>query len=114
MTATPKLTLDQLKDAITRLTYHEKVELLHAVSRDLTGFIPGIEKTPGVCGGAACIRSTRISVYGLVEYRQLGMSDAAILEAYPSLTSEDLVNAWEYARLRPEEIEQAIRENNEA
>ena len=114
MTTASDLTLDQLKEAMTRLTYVEKVELLHAVSRELTGFIAGIEKTPGVCGGDACIRSTRIPVYGLVEYRQLGLSDAGILEAFPSLTAEDLANAWEYARLRPDEIEQAIRENNEA
>src|SRR5262249_31053993 len=38
-------------------------------------------KTPNVCGGGACIRNTRITVHGLVHYRQLGLSDERILEA---------------------------------
>jgi uncharacterized protein (DUF433 family) len=50
----------------------------------------------------------------LVNYRQLGAcSDAEILEAYPTLEQADLVAAWEYAALHPEEIDQAIRENEE-
>ena len=39
-----------------------------------------ITKTPGVCGGDACIRGHRIPVWGLVRYRQLEMSDAGILD----------------------------------
>jgi uncharacterized protein (DUF433 family) len=34
-----------------------------------------IQKTPNVCGGDACIRNTRITVHGIVHYRQLGLSD---------------------------------------
>lgn len=39
------------------------------------------------------------------------MSDARILEAFPHLNAADLVNTWAYADANPEEIEQAIREN---
>ena len=33
---------------------------------------PGIEKTPGVCGGDPCIRQTRIPVWLLEQLRRLG------------------------------------------
>lgn len=70
-----------------------------------------ITKTPGVCGGDACIRGTRISVWGLVNQRRLGAADADILRAVQGLTPADLEAAWEYAVANTEEIDQAIREN---
>ena len=72
-----------------------------------------ITKTPGVCGGDACIRGHRIPVWVLVGYRQLGQSDADILRAYPSLIPADLNAAWDYAAANAEEIDRAIRENEE-
>ncbi len=47
-------------------------------------------------------------------YRRLGCSDAELFKCYPHLTAADLVNAWAYADAYPEEIEQAIKENEEA
>jgi uncharacterized protein (DUF433 family) len=73
-----------------------------------------VQKTPGVCGGDACIRNTRITVHGLVRYRQLGLSDQRILEAIQGLTPEDLAVAWDYYAAHPAEIEEAIRLNEEA
>jgi len=73
-----------------------------------------IEKTPGVVGGDACIRGTRIPVWELVEYRQLGASTSKILEAYPQLTELDLQTAWDYDRSFPEEIAAAIAANKVA
>lgn len=70
-----------------------------------------ISKKPDRCGGDACIRETRIPVWVLVGYHRLGMSDAAILESYPSLGPADLEAAWEYAAANEEEIDTAIREN---
>ena len=49
-----------------------------------------IERTPGVCGGDARIHSTRIPVWLLVGYRKDGVSDARLLEMYPSLSLGDL------------------------
>lgn len=69
------------------------------------------------CGGEACVRDTRITVWGLVEWRRLGLSDEAILQSIqsiPSLTAADVQAAWAYAVDHPEEIDQAIRENAEA
>lgn len=72
-----------------------------------------ITKTPGVHGGDACIRGHRIPVWVLVGYRRLGKSDAALLRDYPSLTPADLEAAWQYAAANPDEIDNAIRENEE-
>jgi len=73
-----------------------------------------VQKTPDVCGGDACVRNTRITVNGLVEWRKLGLSDERILEIIEGLAPEDLAVAWEYYRLHPVEIDEEIRLNNEA
>jgi uncharacterized protein (DUF433 family) len=73
-----------------------------------------VQKTPNVCGGDACIRSTRITVHGLVHYRQLGFSDQRLLEMIQGLTPDDLAAAWEHYAAHPAEIEEAIRLNEEA
>ena len=72
-----------------------------------------IRKTPGVCGGVACIRDTRIMVWLLVDLKRQGASDKEILEGYPSLTIHDLAAAWEYARLHAQEIENEIATQEE-
>jgi uncharacterized protein (DUF433 family) len=74
----------------------------------------GITKTPGVCGGNACIRGRRIPVWVLVEARRLGMTEARLLEAHPTLSSEDLGAAWDYAAANASEIERNIWENQAA
>lgn len=78
-----------------------------------TGKKSWVQKTPGVVGGDACIRNTRISVHGLVHYRQLGLSDQRLLEVIQGLTQDDLEVAWEYYEGHPAEIEEAIRLNEE-
>jgi len=72
-----------------------------------------ITKTPDICGGRACILGHRIPVWGLVRYRQLDMTDAEILEAYPSLNAADLDAAWEYFAANRNEIDHDIRENED-
>lgn len=72
-----------------------------------------ISKQPDRCGGDACVRDLRLPVWVLVGYRRLGMPDADILRAYPSITPTDLEAAWKYAAAHPDEIDQAIRENEE-
>ena len=73
-----------------------------------------IEKNPDVCGGDACVRNTRHTVSGLVEWKQLGLSDARILEHHADLSQADLDAAWDYYERHREEIERAIREDAEA
>ena len=73
-----------------------------------------IEKTPGVCGGDARIRSTRIPVWLLVGYRKDGVADSQILEMYPSLNLGDLSAAWWYYAEHHDEIERSLREQEVA
>jgi uncharacterized protein (DUF433 family) len=72
---------------------------------------PLVKKTPGVCGGDACIGNTRIMVWLMVGLKKAGTPDDEIFKAYPTLSPKDLAAAWEYFRLHPEEIEEAIRLN---
>ena len=73
-----------------------------------------VQKTADVCGGAARIRNTRHTVWGLVEWQQLGLPDVEILKRHPDLTQADLNEAWRYYGLHRDEVDQAIRENQEA
>jgi uncharacterized protein (DUF433 family) len=75
---------------------------------------PGIEKTPGVCGGSACIVRTRIPVWVLESHRCLGWTEAKILESYSTLRAADLVHAWAYVAARQQEIDEEIRQNEAA
>jgi uncharacterized protein (DUF433 family) len=70
-----------------------------------------ISKRPDRRGGDACIREHRIPVWGLVNLRRLGASDAVILRADPSLVPADLEAAKEYFAANVEEIDTAIREH---
>ena len=80
-----------------------------------TGMEPMIRKTPGVCGGSACVGRRRIAVWMLVEYRNLGAPDGEIMGQYdPPLGREELDEAWQHASANPDEIAQEIRENEEA
>lgn len=74
-----------------------------------------IRKTPDVLGGDACIGDRRIAVWMVVRARQLGLSDEQIRSWYePPLTAAEIAAAWAYHDLHREEIEQAIRENEDA
>ena len=73
-----------------------------------------IRKTPGVCGGEACIRNTRITVWGLVAWRKMGLSDAEIRKRVPEATPADLRAAWAYFERNPSEIDRVIADNERA
>ncbi len=70
-----------------------------------------IQKTPGVVGGDARVRNTRIAVWIIVEMHDDGMTDEEILNCYPSLRPADLAACWNYSAANRDEIEIAIREN---
>jgi uncharacterized protein (DUF433 family) len=80
----------------------------------MTATASWISKEPSRCGGDACIRDTRITVWGLVEWRRLGLADEEIIRSVPGLMRIDLEAAWEYAAAHSQEIEQAIQLNAEA
>jgi uncharacterized protein (DUF433 family) len=104
----------QVEGLLPSLSRAEKAQLLKMVVQDLGDAFPGIESTPGVCGGDPCIVRTRIPVWTLERFRQLGSSEKTMLEAYPSLRAEDLTNAWAYVRSHRAEIEEQIRLNEQA
>jgi uncharacterized protein (DUF433 family) len=106
--------LDTIEKALSDLSPGEKAHLLQKVAQDLAGAVPGIDTDPRVCGGEACITRTRIPVWLLVHARRLGASEVALLQAYPPLRAEDLVNAWAYARLHAAEIDDLIRAHETA
>jgi uncharacterized protein (DUF433 family) len=105
------MTLKELETQLLSLSNDEKAQAIQLLSQSLER--RGIEKTPHVCGGSACISNTRIPVWGLVEARRLGCSESDLLINYPTLTATDLANAWAYAEAFAEEIETEIRENDE-
>jgi uncharacterized protein (DUF433 family) len=107
-------TYQEAETLLTRMTRAEKAQLLQWVARDLGDAVPGIESNPAVCGGEPCIVRTRIPVWVLEQARRLGTSEAELLRAYPTLRAEDLANAWAYVRSHRAEIEERIRENEEA
>jgi uncharacterized protein (DUF433 family) len=106
--------LQEIEKLLPILSRAEKAQVLQWVTRDLGEAFPGIESTPGVCGGEPCIVRTRIPVWILVHARRLGTSEADLLRSYPTLRAEDLANAWAYARAHQEEIEQQILANETA
>jgi uncharacterized protein (DUF433 family) len=106
--------IQEAERLLARMTRAEKAQILQWVLRDLGDAFAGIDSSPDVCGGEPCIVRTRIPVWVLVQSRRLGMSEADLLNAYPTLRAEDLANAWAYFRAHREEIERQIRENEEA
>jgi len=107
------MTLKELQPQLLALTPEEKAQARELLAQSLRKFWSGIEKTPGLCGGDACIRQTRIPVWVLVNACGLGISEAELLENYPTLGAADLANAWAYAEAYLDEIETAIQENEE-
>jgi len=73
-----------------------------------------IYRTPGVCGGEACVGMTRIAVWMLEEARRAGLGDLDLLKDYPTLSVLDLEAAWQYVETHRMEIEDAIRRNQQA
>jgi uncharacterized protein (DUF433 family) len=56
-----------------------------------------ISINPKVCHGKPCIKGTRIWVSLIVDNLAAGSSEEEVLEAYPSLTREDIRAALAYA-----------------
>jgi uncharacterized protein (DUF433 family) len=50
----------------------------------------------------------------LVQWKRLGVSEQQILKHHPDLSMSDLETAWAYYHEQPDEIEQTIRDDEEA
>jgi uncharacterized protein (DUF433 family) len=56
-----------------------------------------ISSDPDICHGKPCIKGTRIPVYLIVSLVAEGENVESIIQAYPSLTPEDIKAAIHYA-----------------
>jgi len=73
-----------------------------------------ITKTPGVCGGKACIAGHRIRVMDIVIWHEhMGMTPDEIVQHYPTITLSDVHAALAYYFDHVEEIREDIRRNDE-
>ncbi len=106
--------LTEFEEVLGRLSSAEKAQILRWLVQVLGDAFPGIESRPDVCGGEACVVGSRIPVWLLENARRRGVSEQALLAAYPSLRAEDLVNSWNYARSHATEIDRQIRDNETA
>lgn len=64
-----------------------------------------ITMRPDVMGGRACIRGLRVTVGMVVGQIGVGRSIESLLEDYPYLEREDMLQALRYAAWRTEERE---------
>jgi len=65
---------------------------------------------PNICHGTACIKGTRIAVHQIVGMLANGDTIDSLLNAYPSITREDIHACLEYAALLAEEQISPIEE----
>jgi uncharacterized protein (DUF433 family) len=72
-----------------------------------------ITRTPGVCGGKACVAGTRIRVMDILLWHEQGATVDEIAGHYPSLSLSDIHTALAYYHDHPEEIRDDIRRNDE-
>jgi uncharacterized protein (DUF433 family) len=79
---------------------------------------PHITKTPGVCGGKACIAGTRIRVMDIVILHEQGILPEQMFEHYSSrpLTPAEIHSALAYYYDHKDEIDASLEEDrrNEA
>jgi len=72
-----------------------------------------ITKTPGVCGGKACIAGRRIRVMDVASYHDIGKTAAEIVEMFPSITEADVHAAIAYYLDHRDEIQDDLRRGRE-
>lgn len=106
--------VQEVERLLADLTQPELAQVLSNALRHWGDVHPGITSTPGVCGGDPCIVRTRIPVWLLESTRRQGATDADLLDAYPHLHAQDLVNAWAYVNTHRGEIDRQIAEQEAA
>ncbi len=106
--------VEELELEIASLSPQERAVLVRSLGAGFCEGDDGVESTPGVCGGAACLVRTRIPVWVLEQMRRQGIAESEILRSYPALQARDLVHAWDYAAGHPDEMDREISENEDA
>ena len=72
-----------------------------------------IRKTPGVSGGYACIRDTRIAVWTIISLANQGADEEELLTDFQGLTLFDLLIAKKYYQMNQEEIDTLIASHHQ-
>ena len=85
-------------------------QFANAVHREAAtrGGPSSVQRTPGVCGGQARVRDTRVTVSTLIAFQRQGASEAELLENFPTLAPADLDAVWAYYRTHAAEVEASI------
>ncbi len=74
-----------------------------------------IEKTPGVCGGRACVTGHRIRVADIVAWHEKrGYCPDEIVALFPGITLADVYAALTYYFDNRQEIEEDFRKSDQA
>ena len=73
-----------------------------------------IESNVGVCGGRPVLAGTRVPVHRVAGYHRLGYSPEEIVGLLSSLSLPQVYAAIAHSLANPEEIEQALREEEAA
>lgn len=71
-----------------------------------------VKKTPGIVGGHACVRNTRIAVWILISLMNQGTDDAILLQKFPGLSLIDLAAARIYYTNFKAEIDETINSHH--
>jgi uncharacterized protein (DUF433 family) len=72
---------------------------------------PYVGREKGVCGGRSVIEGTRIPVWSIIRWYQLGMSLEDIIREFPQLSPSQVHDAFSYYYDNRKEIEGDIAEN---
>ena len=73
-----------------------------------------IEKTPGVCGGRACIAGHRVRVMDIVAWHEKrGYCPDEIVEMFPGITLADVYAALAYYFDHRQEIEDDFKDSDQ-
>jgi uncharacterized protein (DUF433 family) len=73
-----------------------------------------VTKTPGVCGGRACIAGHRIRVMDVVAWHEMrGTTPDQIVDLFPGITLADVFAALAYYFDHRQEIEDDFRDDDQ-
>jgi len=80
----------------------------------MESIVSHIEKTPGICGGRACIAGHRVRVSDIVAWHEKrGYCPDEIVEMFPGITLADVYAALAYYFDHREEMAEELRKSGE-
>lgn len=98
--------VESLADAIAALSVEDYALFQEALIARM------VRKTPGVAGGHACIRDTRITVWTVISLLNQGATEDELATDFPALTRFDFLAARAYYCNHRDEIDALIASHN--